>query len=106
MPADQVSTSKPLTGDDLLDPARVDYAPKDRQQLWMAAIKPLMYSVGIIPVLVSGGCQRSWIVYRSQIHRQATARCSTVGISDLGQQGQPLLLLLRLLLDQDIAHDA
>lgn len=30
----------------------VDYAPKDRRALWMAAIKPPMYSVGVVPVLV------------------------------------------------------
>lgn len=37
------------------DSAAVDYAPKSRKQLWMAAIKPPMYSVGIVPVLVSSG---------------------------------------------------
>jgi hypothetical protein len=31
----------------------VDYAPKDPKQLWKAAIKLPMYSVGIVPVLVS-----------------------------------------------------
>jgi hypothetical protein len=31
----------------------VDYAPKDRKQLWKAAIKLPMYSVGVVPVLVS-----------------------------------------------------
>lgn len=40
--------------DDAYDPARVDYAPKGRRQLWLAALKPPMYSVGIVPVLVSG----------------------------------------------------
>lgn len=31
---------------------------EDRRKLWMAAIKPPMYSVGFIPVLVSGGARR------------------------------------------------
>jgi hypothetical protein len=31
----------------------VDYAPKERKQLWKAAIKLPMYSVGVVPVLVS-----------------------------------------------------
>lgn len=31
----------------------VNYAPKDRKQLWKAAIKLPMYSVGVVPVLVS-----------------------------------------------------
>lgn len=30
----------------------VNYAPKDRKQLWKAAIKLPMYSVGVVPVLV------------------------------------------------------
>jgi hypothetical protein len=33
--------------------APVNYAPKDRKQLWKAAIKLPMYSVGVVPVLVS-----------------------------------------------------
>ncbi|KAF6265571.1 UbiA prenyltransferase family-domain-containing protein [Scenedesmus sp. NREL 46B-D3] len=51
-----LSISQP--GDDAHDPARVDYAPKDRKQLWMAAIKPPMYSVGIVPVLVGAAAAK------------------------------------------------
>ena len=38
----------------------------DRRQLWMKAIKPPMYSVGFIPVLVAAGCTEAGI---------ASARC-------------------------------
>lgn len=40
-------------GDDQQYAAPVDYAPKDPKKLWMAAIKIPMYSVGVVPVLVS-----------------------------------------------------
>lgn len=42
-------------GDDQQQTSPVDYAPKDPKQLWKAAIKLPMYSVGIVPVLVSFG---------------------------------------------------
>jgi hypothetical protein len=38
----------------------VEYAPRDRQQLWKAAIKVPMYSVGVVPVLVSARLAYSW----------------------------------------------
>jgi hypothetical protein len=34
-------------------PAATPHSPQDRRKLWFAAIKPPMYSVGFIPVLVS-----------------------------------------------------
>lgn len=34
-------------------PGIVEYVSNSRKQLWLAAIKPPMYSVGIVPVLVS-----------------------------------------------------
>jgi len=43
-------------GDDQQYAAPVDYAPKDPKKLWMAAIKIPMYSVGVVPVLVSAAC--------------------------------------------------
>lgn len=40
------------SGDEQPRPSPVNYAPKDRKQLWKAAIKLPMYSVGVVPVLV------------------------------------------------------
>lgn len=40
------------SGDEQPRASPVNYAPKDRKQLWKAAIKLPMYSVGVVPVLV------------------------------------------------------
>lgn len=62
--------------DDRQHAAPVDYASKDRKQLWKAAIKLPMYSVGVVPVLVSSWLFAAFIVTVRMCERCCLGRCA------------------------------